>query len=146
MEEVAATLEATLASFGSRHRDLETIFEEHFDLVAHRLGHHNHLTEERRLLMGAYFTNEYSVEGAALFNPSIVLHPDQSQMGFGEARIVGPQLGADDAEARLERFPVDPDALDRARRGPLPGRDLGTLESRPGDGSVFEIDLPVATS
>ncbi|HYT37928.1 MAG TPA: glycoside hydrolase family 130 protein [Acidimicrobiia bacterium] len=87
-EEVAATLEATLASFGSRHRDLETIFEEHFDLVAHRLGHHNHLTEERRLLMGAYFTNEYSVEGAALFNPSIVLHPDQSQMGFGEARIV----------------------------------------------------------
>src|SRR5438067_10239457 len=87
-DDVVATLEATLDSFGGRHRDLETIFEEHFDLVAHRLADHIHLTEERRLLMGAYFTNEYSVEGAALFNPSIVLHPDQSQMGFGEARIV----------------------------------------------------------
>jgi predicted GH43/DUF377 family glycosyl hydrolase len=87
-EEVAVTLEATLASFAHRHRELETILEEHFDLVAHRLGARNHLSEERRLLIGAYFTNEYSVEAAALFNPSIVLHPDQSQVGLGEARIV----------------------------------------------------------
>jgi predicted GH43/DUF377 family glycosyl hydrolase len=87
-EEVATTLEATLAAFAGRHRELETILEEHFDLVAHRLGARIDLSEERRLLIGAYFTNEYSIEGAALFNPSIVLHPDQSQVGFGEARIV----------------------------------------------------------
>ena len=87
-EEVATTLEATLASFAGRHRELETIFEEHFDLVAHRLGARIDLSEERRLLIGAYFTNEYAVEGAALFNPSIVLHPDQSQLGLGEARVV----------------------------------------------------------
>jgi predicted GH43/DUF377 family glycosyl hydrolase len=87
-EEVAKTLEATLTAFADRHRELEIIFEEHFDLVAHRLGARTDLSEERRLLMGAYFTNEYSIEGAALFNPSIVLHPDQSQVGFGEARII----------------------------------------------------------
>jgi predicted GH43/DUF377 family glycosyl hydrolase len=87
-EEVATTLEATLAGFAGRHRELESILEEHFDLVAHRLGARTDMSEERRLLIGAYFTNEYSVEGAALFNPSIVLHPDQSQVGFGEARIV----------------------------------------------------------
>jgi predicted GH43/DUF377 family glycosyl hydrolase len=87
-EEVATTLEATLAAFAGRHREFETILEEHFDLVAHRLGARIDLSEERRLLIGAYFTNEYSVEGAALFNPSIVLHPDQSQLGLGEARIV----------------------------------------------------------
>ena len=87
-EEVATTLEATLASFAGRHREFETILEEHFDLVAHRLGARIDLSEERRLLIGAYFTNEYAVEGAALFNPSIVLHPDQSQLGLGEARVV----------------------------------------------------------
>jgi predicted GH43/DUF377 family glycosyl hydrolase len=87
-EEVATTLEATLSGFASRHRDFETILEEHFDLVAHRLGAGIDLSDERRLLIGAYFTNEYSVEGAALFNPSIVLHPDQSQLGLGEARII----------------------------------------------------------
>jgi len=87
-EDVAATLEATLTGFGGRHRELETILEEHYDLVAHRLGARVDLSDDRRLLMGAYFTNEYAVEGAALFNPSIVLHPDQSQLGFGEARII----------------------------------------------------------
>ena len=87
-EEVATTLEATLVAFAHRHRELETILEAHFDLVAHRLGARIDLSEERRLLIGAYFTNEYSVEGAALFNPSIVLHPDQSQLGLGESRIV----------------------------------------------------------
>ena len=35
-------------------------------------------SDERRLLIGAYFTKEYAVEAAALFNPSIVAHPDQS--------------------------------------------------------------------
>jgi predicted GH43/DUF377 family glycosyl hydrolase len=87
-EQVTATLQATLQSFSDRHRDLETTFEEHFDLVAHRLGQRIALSRERQLLVGAYFTNEYSVEGAALFNPSIVLHPDQSQLGLGEARVV----------------------------------------------------------
>jgi predicted GH43/DUF377 family glycosyl hydrolase len=87
-EEVATTLEATLTGFAGRHRELEGILEDHFDLVAHRLGARRDLSEERRLLIGAYFTNEYSVEGAALFNPSIVLHPDQDQLGLGEARII----------------------------------------------------------
>src|SRR5216683_845612 len=87
-EDVATTLEATLTGFAGRHRELESILEDHFDLVAHRLGARIELSEERRLLIGAYFTNEYSVEGAALFNPSIVLHPDQDQVGLGEARII----------------------------------------------------------
>jgi predicted GH43/DUF377 family glycosyl hydrolase len=87
-DQVTATLRATLDSFAGRHRQLETIFQEHFDLVAHRLGARIAVSRERQLLVGAYFTNEYAVEGAALFNPSIVLHPDQSQLGLGEARIV----------------------------------------------------------
>ena len=42
------------------------------------------LSRERRLLIGAYFTNEYSVEGAALFNPSLVPAPDQTGLAAGE--------------------------------------------------------------
>src|SRR5205823_5000967 len=60
----------------------------HFDLLAHRLGPEADLSVERRLLMGAYFTNEQAVEAAALCNPSMVLHPDQSGLAAGEARFV----------------------------------------------------------
>ena len=87
-DEVTATLEATLAAFAGRHRHFRATLDRHFELVAHRLGARQPLSAERRLILGAYFTNEYSVEGAALFNPSIVLHPDQSGLGPGEARFV----------------------------------------------------------
>ena len=46
------------------------------------------LSRERRLLIGAYFTHEYSVEAAALFNPSMVLAPDQSGLPPGHCRFV----------------------------------------------------------
>jgi predicted GH43/DUF377 family glycosyl hydrolase len=46
------------------------------------------LSENRRLLIGAYFTQEYALESAALFNPSIVPHPDQSNLSAGELRFV----------------------------------------------------------
>ena len=69
-----------------------------------------------------------------------------------EGGLVGPGVDADDPEARLERVAVDPDALDRARRGPLAATDLGTLEGRPGRARrgeqpalVTEHDLRVRT-
>jgi predicted GH43/DUF377 family glycosyl hydrolase len=86
--EVTQTLESTLAAFSSRHRHFSDTLEHHYDLVAHRLGSRPALSGERRLLMGAYFTNEYAVEAAALCNPSIVLHPDQDGLEVGEARFV----------------------------------------------------------
>ena len=86
-EDVAAMLEQTLAQFGARHRDLHAILERHFQLVAHLAGDAV-LSRSRQLLIGAYFTNEYSVEGAALFNPSIVAAPDQTGVRAGERRFV----------------------------------------------------------
>ena len=74
-------------SFSGRHRRFEELLERHFALVAHRVADVA-LSRERRLLIGAYFTNEYSVEGAALFNPSIVPAPDQAGLGAGETRFV----------------------------------------------------------
>src|SRR4029077_2059271 len=65
----------------------EEILERHFALVAHHTEGVS-LSRERRLLIGAYYTNEHSVEGAALFNPSIVPAPDQAGTAPGERRFV----------------------------------------------------------
>jgi predicted GH43/DUF377 family glycosyl hydrolase len=62
--------------------------EHHFQLVAHHVDRATDVSRDRRLLVGAYFTHEYSVEAAALFNPSIVLAPDQSGLDLDERRFV----------------------------------------------------------
>jgi predicted GH43/DUF377 family glycosyl hydrolase len=87
-DEVTATLADVAGRFAGRHRGLDAIFRRHFDVVASRLGPGVQLSEERHLLIGAYFTHEESLEGAALTNPSIVEHPDQSGLGPGELRFV----------------------------------------------------------
>lgn len=74
--------------FDGRHDDLQRTFERHFESVAHYLGDPSGLSFERRLLIGAYFTHEYAVEAAALFNPSIVPAPDQSGLETGALRFV----------------------------------------------------------
>lgn len=81
-------LSRTTHRFEGRHRHLEDTFAEHFDSVSHRLTQETELSPERRLLVGAYFTHEYSVEAAALCNPSMVPHPDQNGLASGEVRFV----------------------------------------------------------
>ncbi len=88
-EEVPALIESVLASFSARHPHFEAMLEKHFDLVAHHVGQEaTYLSRERRLLIGAFYTHEYSVEGAALFNPSIVLSPDQTGLADGVRRVI----------------------------------------------------------
>jgi predicted GH43/DUF377 family glycosyl hydrolase len=86
--EVGRQLAATLDSFVSRHRDLVTLLDERFLLVEHRLSDPGSLSLERRRLVGAYFSQEYAFEAAALFNPSMVAHPDQTGLPDGSTRFV----------------------------------------------------------
>ncbi len=86
-DDVAAALDDLHRRFSPRHRDVDGIFLHHFELMAHRLGGDTP-ARERRLLIGAYFTSEYTVEGAALTNPSMVPHPDQAGLRPGEQRFV----------------------------------------------------------
>ncbi len=86
--EVGRQLAATLDSFGPRHRDLVTVLDERFTLVEHRLSDPGSLSLERRRLVGAYFSQEYAFEAAALFNPSMVAHPDQTGLPDGSTRFV----------------------------------------------------------
>jgi predicted GH43/DUF377 family glycosyl hydrolase len=85
---VCSTLRHVRASFDGRHRDLPGVLLANYERIAHRVPEGDTLTEERRSLLGAWFTNEFSVEGAALFNPSAVPHPDQSHLAAGQIRFV----------------------------------------------------------
>jgi len=87
-KEVSLVLEEILSEFGTRHQKLRDYFLIAFQRVSHLLPTDQPLTEERKLLIGAYFTHEYSLEAAALFNPSIVQHPDQSGLPTGSIRFV----------------------------------------------------------
>jgi predicted GH43/DUF377 family glycosyl hydrolase len=86
--ETEAALAAAVSDFGPRHRDIRGIFRRNFALAAANLGGPLDVTEAQRLLLGAYFSQEYSLESAALFNPSMVVHPDQSGVSPGSVRFV----------------------------------------------------------
>ncbi|MDP1614986.1 MAG: glycoside hydrolase family 130 protein [Methylococcales bacterium] len=74
--------------FFDRHRDIMRVLKNHFDAVAEYIPRDEELSETKKMLIGAYFTMEYSVESAALFNPSIVPHPDQSNVPKGSLRYI----------------------------------------------------------
>ena len=76
------------ADFSPRHRKIEFTFKRNYEQVAHYIRDPESLTADRKLLIGSYFTMEYAIESAALFNPSIVPHPDQSGAGPGELRFI----------------------------------------------------------
>ncbi|MEK8108329.1 hypothetical protein NKG94_31720 [Micromonospora sp. M12] len=80
-------LRDTFDRFGARHRDLAGTFHHHYDLVRHRAARAGDLSPASRLLVGAYFSHEYAVEAAALCNPSMVAHPDQTDLGPGQLRV-----------------------------------------------------------
>jgi len=86
--DVPGLLEQTLADFSPRHRDIRSSFEENYREIARHIDDPASLSEPRRLLLGAYFTLEYSIESAALFNPSIVMHPDQQNVPSGSVRFL----------------------------------------------------------
>ncbi|MPY86287.1 MAG: glycosidase [Luteitalea sp.] len=87
-DRVASLLEDVLAEFSPRHQRIRELFLERFKQVRDVLLTDEKLSEERQLLIGSYFLAEYSLESAALFNPSIVPHPDQSRLPPGALRFV----------------------------------------------------------
>ncbi len=87
-EEVHTLLGQLWTEFDGRHKNIREFFQRRFEEVRPYLLSDRTLSEERALLVGGYFTHEYSFEAAALFNPSIVPHPDQSNLAIGSQRFV----------------------------------------------------------
>ncbi len=91
-EAARLSLHQSLRDFSARHRNISRLFQKHFnrvyEIMNSRVADLNSLSEEKKLLIGAYFTSEYSIESAAFFNPSMVEDPDQTGLQVGQKRVI----------------------------------------------------------
>lgn len=91
-EQSKAALNQVLRGYAKRHRNISTIFDKHFNKLHHLFNqmeiNPDNLNQNQKALIGSYFTMEYSIESAAIFNPSIVEDLYQSELGPGEKRVI----------------------------------------------------------
>lgn len=87
-EQTQEILNAVLRDFSDRHLDLEETLLEHYQRIENLVNHPEYLSQARKLLIGSFFTKEYSIESAAFFNPSIVAHPIQENVTDGAVRVI----------------------------------------------------------
>ena len=87
-QETEKQLSLVRADFSERHIDLDKSWLRHFEKVRGHIPDSETISEPRRLFIGALFSGEYALESAALFNPSIVPHPDQTGLGQGDLRFI----------------------------------------------------------
>ena len=87
-DEVVRKLQDVHHEFDSRHYEIDALLWEHYLKVRPAIFTQRELSRARQLLIGAFFSGEYSLESAALFNPSIVPHPDQSELPHAGLRFI----------------------------------------------------------
>lgn len=91
-DEVNVSVTPILRDFSKRHRNITRVFERHADKLKNLFTalqiDYNELDLKRKLLIGSFHTNEFSIESAAFFNPSMVEDPDQNGLEEGEKRVV----------------------------------------------------------
>ena len=87
-EEVEIQLNQILSEFAERHHDITGFYKTRYKEMLAYIPPDTHCSATRALIIGAYFSHEYSLESAALFNPSMVWHPDQHGLPEGSHRII----------------------------------------------------------
>lgn len=87
-EEVAGQLSSVRQDFDGRHFEIESTLQANFEKVQRHIFTQRPLSHDRKLLIGALFSGEYALESAAIFNPSIVPHPDQRGAPEGGLRFI----------------------------------------------------------
>ncbi|MGE3819891.1 MAG: glycosidase, partial [Isosphaeraceae bacterium] len=87
-EEVDFLLEGVMREFRERHQRTREFLLHRYEQVRQHALTDQPLSEGRRLLIGSFFSQEYALESAALFNPSMVWHPDQSGLHPGSRRFI----------------------------------------------------------
>jgi predicted GH43/DUF377 family glycosyl hydrolase len=132
--EVESKLEQVMLEFRERHQRTREFFLRRFEQVRKYRLTDQPISENRQLLIGSYFTQEYALESAALFNPSMVWHPDQSGLpegcrrfilslratGEGHISSITFRSGVIDAESRIRideptRFVLAPELVPHAQ-------------------------------
>ncbi|HET6733290.1 glycosidase, partial [Mycobacterium sp.] len=141
--DVRAALDDVVTRFQRRHRDLDGTFRRHARELADRLDPDGKLSETRMLLLGATFTSEYAIEGAALCNPSMVAHPDQSGVAAGSLRFVMSVRGIGEGHCSSIGFRTG--IVDAAGRPTLddaaPFASVGSVMATALDAVVFRNEL-----
>ena len=140
---VRSTLAYVLSRYADRHRDFPAALEASFQQIVHRIPDGPELSAERRALLGAWFTHEYSIEGAALFNPSIVAHPDQGGLPSGAVRFVMSLRAVGEGHLSSVEFRTGVWSVDDQLTLDDPGShvELGTIEAAPYGRDLFEAKL-----
>ncbi|MDW7729794.1 MAG: glycoside hydrolase family 130 protein [Bacillota bacterium] len=91
-EDVRFTLNQVLTNFSQRHRNISKVYRKNFNKVKNIISkldvEPELLSKSTKMLIGSYFTMEYSIESAAFFNPSIMEDPDQTSLCEGEKRVI----------------------------------------------------------
>jgi predicted GH43/DUF377 family glycosyl hydrolase len=142
-DEVRLSLGDVISRFDGRHRDLVGTFRRHARELTDRLDPDAEPSEARMLLLGATFTSEYAIEGAALCNPSIVAHPDQTGTAAGSLRFVMSVRGIGEGHRSSVGFRTGViDASGRATiDNPAPFATVGAVMPALLDAAVFRSEL-----
>ncbi|MDH7972427.1 glycoside hydrolase family 130 protein [Sphingomonas sp. AR_OL41] len=127
-------LSRVTTSLADRHRDVERVLERRYYDMAEPFARGRKVSAEQVLLIGAYFAEEYSFEAAALFNPSIVAHPDQSRLSPGAVRFVLSLRGVGEGHISSMIFRTGEFTAEGALRvnPPSPWATSPTIENIPG--------------
>jgi predicted GH43/DUF377 family glycosyl hydrolase len=142
-QDVQSSLADVVARFGGRHRNLMATFRRHARELTDRLDPRKELSDARMLLLGATFTSEYAVEGAALCNPSIVAHPDQTGTASTSLRFVMSVRGIGEGHHSSIGFRTG--VVDRAGGvtidDPAPFTTNGVITPTLLDAAIFRVEL-----
>jgi predicted GH43/DUF377 family glycosyl hydrolase len=87
-DELAGELKAIIDPLRKRHRHLERLVLRRYDEIARIVPAAKQACDHAKLVIGGYFSEEYSFEAAALFNPSIIIHPDDENIHDGDVRFL----------------------------------------------------------
>ena len=141
--QVRSSLDDVVVRFNGRHRDLAGTFRRHAHELADRLDPGRELSDARKLLLGAAFTSEYAIEGAALCNPSMVAHPDQAGTVAGSLRFLMSVRGIGEGHHSSIGFRTG--VVDAAGGvtidDPAPFATVGAAEPALLDAAVFRSEL-----
>ena len=134
---VSSMVAALVTDYRQRHKDIRGIFRQNYATAIALARENLETSDERRLLLGAYFTLEYSLESVALFNPSMVLHPDQNGVPRGSVRFIMTLRAC--GEGHISSIEFRTGTLDARQGVAIDPPTRFALTARPGqDDAVYE--------
>ena len=140
--EVSTMVTALVADYRQRHKDIRGIFRQNYATAVALLNENREPSEDRRLLLGAYFTNEYSLEAVALFNPSMVAHPDQHNVPSGALRFVMSLRAC--GEGHISSIEFRSGLVDKEHRVTVDAPTRFALTARPEDDALYDKESYVS--